>query len=320
VRKRKFDEISKKSDYVRESNTQLFIDRYVPRKMGELVINSKKVKEFQEFIESPTSRILFLQGPHGSGKHSLIRAYWEEHKLELTKFKYSHNSNFDDLMGQKEYRGAMKGVAEFESLINFVREGWKRIPQRTKKSKFCTNSHDSLQTSLGAMSLKDSEKKMPTFKWRIAVVDGLPDIVKQKMDIGKDCKFQLQELLKQIISQKEKTSPIVFVFSELKETTKVFLDNIFSEKILSGYPNVVKRIELNPITEKAITSVLMKIIDDRGIQIRKDEVQEIVFSWSKDLAHALQMLQFQSSNKMGFEMNGSHSNGKMKRAKKGYQK
>lgn len=64
-RKRKYNEVSTKAEYVSETNSKLFIDLYKPTKMSELSINPKKIKEFNEFMSLGNKKILIIQGPPG---------------------------------------------------------------------------------------------------------------------------------------------------------------------------------------------------------------------------------------------------------------
>jgi len=43
----------------------MFIDRYKPSKMEELIIHPKKIQEFNEFMQSANKKILILQGSSG---------------------------------------------------------------------------------------------------------------------------------------------------------------------------------------------------------------------------------------------------------------
>lgn len=112
--------------------------------------------------------------------------------------------------------------------------------------------------------------------------------------------LDFNNLLSDII-EKDRTSLLVFTFSDSKERNKKFLSKIFNSSILNN-PSL-KRLELNPITDANITKILKFVISDRGIQMDTDRIEDIVKSSNRDLRNALQTLQFYSSNNNSNEHN-----------------
>jgi len=122
----------------------------------------------------------------------------------------------------------------------------------------------------------------------------------------------------QVISQVLETQGsglLVFIFSDNRERNKNFLNKIFNSTILESPDDVVKRMELNPVTSANITKILRKAVNDNGISLTNDAIDDIVKNSSQDVNNALLTLQLYSAGKMGNE--SSSSSRKAKRKKTG---
>ena len=131
-KKRKIGEITKTyssgNKSLAESDAKtLWIEKYAPKTMDELVINKNKVKEFVKIAEeNGGGGFLTLMGAPGSCKNALIDAYCNQNDIKLIKHSDVKTQHLDELYGQKKTIGGYERSAiypdDLESLVAFIRK------------------------------------------------------------------------------------------------------------------------------------------------------------------------------------------------------
>lgn len=312
-RRRKFNEISKNKEYA-DTVHKLYNQLWRPKSIKDLVINKKKIWEFEDFMNAKERKILILQGPSGWGKNALIDTYCNDNRFEIVRFKNTRMLSLNDFVGEENMQ--TKTSDDFETLLNFINENWLMHSLKLRANSI-TNKKSLFKAFKTKLTLKERKRISKTpqviYNGKVAIVDGLPEWMKaysnNKFEMLADFNSKLNAFL-----NSDSTTVLVFIFSDPKERNKGFLSKIFNESVLQKPWSVVKRLELNPITDQNITKLLNNVIGEYGIQISKDQKEDIVRNWNKDARHALQTLQFYAAGHTGNELN--HDTRPSKRSKK----
>lgn len=81
-------------------DNRLWIEKYTPQTIDDLVVNKKKVKEFIEIAEeSGGGGFLILHGAPGSCKNAMINAYCQQNGFKLIKHHDIKSYHLDELYG-----------------------------------------------------------------------------------------------------------------------------------------------------------------------------------------------------------------------------
>ena len=84
-------------------SSMMWIDKYSPQSVEELVINKKKVREFIDIIEEGSGGgFLVLHGAPGSCKNTLIRTYCQQYGARLVEHTETKIHHAEHVFGQKE--------------------------------------------------------------------------------------------------------------------------------------------------------------------------------------------------------------------------
>lgn len=59
----------------------LWIEKYAPQALEEMIIQDKKIKEFSEIMQNPKAKLLLITGPPGCGKNSLVNLYCKHNNV-----------------------------------------------------------------------------------------------------------------------------------------------------------------------------------------------------------------------------------------------
>lgn len=59
----------------------LWVDKYAPKSLDEVIIQEKKVQEFSQIMQNDKVKILLMTGPPGCGKNSLINLYCQRNNI-----------------------------------------------------------------------------------------------------------------------------------------------------------------------------------------------------------------------------------------------
>lgn len=105
----------------------MWIDKYSPQSVEELVINKKKVREFIDIIEEGAGGgFLVLHGAPGSCKNTLIRTYCQQYGARLVEHRDTKTQHVEHVFGQKETVQGYQRLAQYpddlESLMSFIRK------------------------------------------------------------------------------------------------------------------------------------------------------------------------------------------------------
>jgi len=233
--------------------------------------------------------------------------------LEVCKLKDNTLQSYDEVMNDSSRRNKMSD--DFENLCLFINDNCKKRTSQTSSS-VAFNKKSMFKAFNKKMTLKETHPKrsVEKYKGRVVIINGLPECLK----IFSPKKIEMLIDFNQVISQVLETQGsglLVFIFSDNRERNKNFLNKIFNSTILESPDDVVKRMELNPVTSANITKILRKAVNDNGISLTNDAIDDIVKNSSQDVNNALLTLQLYSAGKMGNE--SSSSSRKSKRKKTG---
>jgi hypothetical protein len=113
-KKRNIDEISSNLDTdqylpttgtdgsasVPKQSSDLWTKKYTPFSLDTHVINKKKKEDFVNLCTKDQKiKVLFLQGPSGCGKNSMIDCFGEQYNYEVIRYKDERSSNVVDVYG-----------------------------------------------------------------------------------------------------------------------------------------------------------------------------------------------------------------------------
>ena len=102
----------------------LWIEKFAPTALDELVINKKKVSEFCEIAE--LGGFLVLLGAPGSCKNALINAYCLQNDVKLLKHSDVKTQHLEELYGQRQTIGGFMRSAQYpddlENLTAFIQK------------------------------------------------------------------------------------------------------------------------------------------------------------------------------------------------------
>ena len=250
--KRKHEEVESKADHVKESNKKQFCDNFKPRSMQELLIDKKKITEFDRIMKS-NWKIVIIWGPSGWGKNTLLETYWKENNYEIRRLGSANALSYNNSVNDGEYEDY--STAEFEKLADFMAETWlKPIHQpRNKKTNFESKfkkmkiSHRGINKEKGNKVLQIiHEEDANQFKGNVGLIQSFPNWIKEfsKMKISRLERFN--SLIRKII-ENWNSGWLVFMFNDSKEWNKNFLSKYFTEDILQN-EEWFKILKLNPIT------------------------------------------------------------------------
>ncbi|MEN2974454.1 MAG: replication factor C large subunit [Candidatus Caldarchaeales archaeon] len=107
---------------------QLWVEKYRPRKVSEVVGNRESIEEFLEWIRSwergkPTKKAALLYGPAGVGKTSLVLAYGREHGYDVVEVNASDWRNEEKMkmvVGESSQYATLEGHAKRLILVDEV--------------------------------------------------------------------------------------------------------------------------------------------------------------------------------------------------------
>lgn len=101
--------------------TQLWTEKYRPKKVAEVVGNQESVKTFVEWMESweigrPDKKAVLLYGPAGVGKTSLALAYAKEHGYDVVEV------NASDWRNEEKMKAIVGESSQYASLDGYSRK------------------------------------------------------------------------------------------------------------------------------------------------------------------------------------------------------
>lgn len=108
--------------------TQLWTERYRPKKVGEVVGNPESVKAFVEWMKSweigkPIKKAALLYGPAGVGKTSLALAYAKEYGYDIVEVNASDWRNEEKMkavVGESSHYASLEGFSKKMILVDEV--------------------------------------------------------------------------------------------------------------------------------------------------------------------------------------------------------
>ena len=65
----------------------MWIDKYAPQSLDEMIVQDKKIQEFAQIMQNPKARLLLIAGPPGCGKNSLVDLYCKKNNIQVLKYK-----------------------------------------------------------------------------------------------------------------------------------------------------------------------------------------------------------------------------------------
>lgn len=87
----------------KDQNNDLWIKKYQPFNLEAHCINKKKREEFTKIcLEDQKLKILFIQGPSGCGKNSMIDCFGEQYNYEIVRYTDQKSVMVSDVYGDKE--------------------------------------------------------------------------------------------------------------------------------------------------------------------------------------------------------------------------
>ncbi|MCS7126231.1 MAG: replication factor C large subunit [Aigarchaeota archaeon] len=108
--------------------THLWVEKYRPKKVSEVVGNEESVKTFLEWMESwesnkPTKKAVLLYGPAGVGKTSLVLAYGREHGYDIVEVNASdwrNEEKMKSIVGESSHNATLNGSTKKIILVDEV--------------------------------------------------------------------------------------------------------------------------------------------------------------------------------------------------------
>lgn len=86
-----------------KNENDLWIKKYQPFNLDSHVIHKKKREEFVRMCtQDEKLRLLFIQGPTGSGKNSMIECFGEQYNYEIVRYRDEKSKNVVDVFGENE--------------------------------------------------------------------------------------------------------------------------------------------------------------------------------------------------------------------------
>jgi len=107
---------------------ELWVEKYRPKKVSEVVGNHDSVKAFVEWMKSwelgkPSKKAVLLYGPAGVGKTSLVLAYAREHGYDVVEVNASDWRNEERMkmvVGESSLQATLDGTTKKIILVDEV--------------------------------------------------------------------------------------------------------------------------------------------------------------------------------------------------------
>ncbi len=108
--------------------TQLWVEKYRPKRVAEVVGNQKSVKAFVEWMRSwelgkPKTKAVLLYGPAGVGKTSLVLAYAREHGydvIEVNASDWRNQERMNAVVGESSQQATLEGTTKKIIMVDEV--------------------------------------------------------------------------------------------------------------------------------------------------------------------------------------------------------
>lgn len=108
--------------------TELWVEKYRPKRVAEVVGNKESVKAFVEWMKGwelgkPSKKAVLLYGPAGVGKTSLVLAYAREHGydvIEVNASDWRNQERMNSVVGASSQQATIEGTVKKIILVDEV--------------------------------------------------------------------------------------------------------------------------------------------------------------------------------------------------------
>ncbi|CAM6097572.1 unnamed protein product [Calypogeia fissa] len=265
---------------------RLWVDKYTPKSVGELVVHTKKVAEVKEWLQRQLlhpygslsgSRVLMLTGPAGVGKTAVVHVLADVLGVELTEWttpapelwqEYSHHAS-----------SGLTYVSKLDEFEGFL--------ERARKMSSLPIVRVALSTAQRVRPFSgDDRVESPAKSAKVLLIDDLPILNdrEQKQRLAKS-------LFRLALSRDFPT--IVVVTEDIGAGVRLGdRDHQHKDVVEALERGGAKKIGFNPVTVNAAKKLLTKVQLLEKCRLSSESISAIAESSAGDIRQALTSLQF----------------------------
>lgn len=280
-----------RSEVVPPPTSELWTDKYFPRRSCDLAVHNKKVAEVQLWLSAaqsaagsspPHHRLVVLAGPPGCGKSATLRVLAQEAGMRLVEWS--------DTSGQ--------GVARYresESVFNTRHEfGTEYTSQLDQFEEFLNSARYPPLSVLGGGNRSGSRSRKGAEA--LVVLEDLPSTKEysseREWDVGGSKQERLREVLRTFVTTTSQPAALILSDAADKASALKQMENLLGPQLCAS--PLVELIVFNPASATGLRRALTAVATAEGIQPPGNLLQEIADASNGDIRHAILTFQFQS--------------------------